>query len=136
MIGKILVVCSGNICRSPMAEGILRAKLAERGRRDVTVLSAGTFDIDGAPPSAHAVTARLLDWADIVLGMEEHHLDECRRRIPGSDGPRLRLLGGYARPDAPEIEDPVGRDLEAFRECRDRLFAGAEEFLEAELRSG
>ncbi|MFP6734833.1 MAG: hypothetical protein VB959_13445 [Rhodospirillales bacterium] len=52
---KILFVCTGNICRSPMAEGFFRELMKERG--DFEALSAGLAAVDGQPPSAHAVTA-------------------------------------------------------------------------------
>jgi protein-tyrosine phosphatase len=149
MTKKILVVCSGNICRSPMAEGILRTMLANRRRTDVLVQSAGTLGFVGAPPADEAVracaerdvdisaqrssalNARILSWADVVLGMEEHHLDECRRR--GGEPPELVLLGDYGSAEDPRIDDPVGRAIGAFRECRDRLFECAERFLDEEL---
>ena len=51
----ILFVCTGNVCRSPMAEGIFRH--AMKGRRDIQVLSAGIGAMDGQPPSPYAVQA-------------------------------------------------------------------------------
>ena len=58
----ILFVCTGNVCRSPMAEGIFR--LAVEGRGDYQVLSAGLGAAEGAPPSLHAVRA-VKDLADV-----------------------------------------------------------------------
>lgn len=51
---RILFVCTGNLCRSPMAEGLLRDKLARRRVADVEVLSAGTWGVDGEAPTALA----------------------------------------------------------------------------------
>ncbi|HZV36291.1 MAG TPA: low molecular weight phosphotyrosine protein phosphatase, partial [Verrucomicrobiae bacterium] len=51
----VLFVCTGNVCRSPMAEGIFRH--AMKGRRDIQVLSAGIGAMDGQPASPYAVQA-------------------------------------------------------------------------------
>jgi protein-tyrosine-phosphatase len=148
---KVLVVCSGNICRSPMAEGILRSLIEEAGLRDVEVRSAGTLGILGSPPADNAVRAcrekgvdiselrssalsgEILRWPDIVLGMEEGHLSACRSLVSGAR-PRLALLGSFGRPADPEIADPVGQGLNAFRECRDVLLACASAFVSGELQ--
>src|SRR6186997_860063 len=52
-VKHVLFVCTGNICRSPMAEGLFRAAL--KGRKDVEVASAGVSTYDGAPPSEPGV---------------------------------------------------------------------------------
>ncbi|MGH9246015.1 MAG: low molecular weight phosphatase family protein [Acidimicrobiales bacterium] len=95
---KILVVCTGNICRSPMAEGLLRARLAERGVV-ATVSSAGlTWEGRSATPeairaaSAYGVDlrehrSRILDPAhladaDLILAMERRHVREVVAAAP------------------------------------------------------
>jgi protein-tyrosine phosphatase len=89
----VLLVCTGNICRSPMAEGLLRARFADRGI-DATVSSAGlAFDDRPATPdairaaSAHAVDIRdhrsriidasMVSAADLIIGMERMHVREA-----------------------------------------------------------
>jgi len=89
----ILLVCTGNICRSPMAEGILRARLAAKGIQG-TVASAGiAFDGREATPEAVAVASRrgidisahrsriisseMVSAADLVIGMERMHVREA-----------------------------------------------------------
>lgn len=127
----VLVVCTGNACRSPMAAGILERLLS--GER-AWVESAGTGALFGAPATDHAVQAAaelgaditghrgrpleaaLVRRADLVLVMEESH----RRRVlsfdPGA-GPKTRLLGDWLPGAAPgtEIPDPVGRPLDDYR---------------------
>lgn len=89
---RLLYVCTGNTCRSPMAEVITRASAARRGLSGIRVRSAGTMAFDGSPASAGAHTAvrergleldrhaaRLLgedelEWADLVLTMSPSHL--------------------------------------------------------------
>ena len=90
----ILFVCTGNICRSPMAEGLFRH--AVKGRGDFEVFSAGVGAIDGLPPSEHAVravrelgidisrqrsrmlTADLVRRADYIFGMTHSHVDAIK----------------------------------------------------------
>src|ERR1039458_9808041 len=87
----VLFVCTGNVCRSPMAEGIFRQ--AMRGRGEYQVLSAGLGALEGQPPSAYAIqavkelgidisrgrsrmlTAELVQQADYIFGMTHSHLD-------------------------------------------------------------
>lgn len=64
----VLCLCTGNTCRSPMLEVLLRAELAAGGRDDVTVLSAGVAAAAGAPASHHAQTA----MADRGLDLSRH----------------------------------------------------------------
>jgi protein-tyrosine phosphatase len=64
---SILVVCTGNICRSPIAEGLLRAALVDRfGERAPAVSSAGTWGVEGSPPTEEAVIAAQERGADIA----------------------------------------------------------------------
>ena len=102
-MAAILVVCSGNICRSPIAEGLLRRALERRlGGTAPVVGSAGTIAIDGAPAmpesieaarergvdirmhTARPLTPELIDDADLVVTMAAEHRDEVRRLVPGA----------------------------------------------------
>jgi protein-tyrosine-phosphatase len=128
----ILLVCTGNICRSPMAESIMRQEFARRGE-DFDVVSAGTGAWDGALASEGAylvalendldlshhratlLTREVVDRADLVLTMARHH--RVRVEELGGTG-KTHLLGEYAGvsgPDA-EVSDPFGSDLPVYRE--------------------
>jgi protein-tyrosine phosphatase len=128
----IVFVCTGNTCRSPMAEGLLRDALAARGIDHVTVASAGTGAWEGAPASEGAYLvglehgldlsehrARLLSRemvreADLVLVMSGHHLARVAE-LGGEQ--KVHLLGSYAGRDAErcEVTDPFGADLASYR---------------------
>ena len=105
----IMFVCTGNICRSPMAEGLLRRALTDRGIEGVSVSSTGTWGLDGSAATEHAATAAgslgatLLDHrartfsgtlahdADLIIAMTSVHLREIEDMAPGT-ARRTRLL--------------------------------------------
>jgi protein-tyrosine phosphatase len=120
-----MFVCWGNICRSPMAEMIARAKAAEEGYHGVVFTSSGVSAEEAGNPmdpravtvlkkagypvgphTAHKVTAQEIEDADLVIGMESLHLTKLRQLAPHAD--HLYLLTDF-NPDAvpgSEIEDP------------------------------
>lgn len=128
----LLFVCSGNTCRSPLAAAVMTRLLAEAGRSDITVSSAGTGAYDGAPASEGAYLvaledgldlsahrARLLDpsmveAADLILGMSRGHVNRVERL--GGSG-KVHLLAEYAGAEGPDLDirDPFGGDVEGYR---------------------
>ena len=129
---RLLFVCTGNTCRSPMAEAIARQLADERGL-DVTASSAGTSAWEGAPASdgallvaleqgldlsmhrAQVLSRELVAAAELILVMSPHHGE--RAVVLGGEG-RTHLLTDYAartttgRP----VQDPFGGELDVYRE--------------------
>lgn len=135
---RILFVCSGNTCRSPTAEALMRREAAARHLEGVLVASAGTGAVDGAPASegaylvglehgldlsghrSRALTPELLRSADLVLTMGRSHLGAVRAMGAGD---RAHLLGDFAdgRTGANDVSDPFGADLDQYRRTYDEL---------------
>ncbi len=153
---KILLVCTGNICRSPLAAALLQRALTDRGIEGMDVSSAGTGAWDGAPVSegaylvglergldlsahrARLLTRELIEEADLVLTMARHH----RARVDelGGEG-RVFVLGEYAgrEGDEAEVSDPFGGDLEVYRDTcveLEALIEAAVQRIVKELASG
>lgn len=131
----LLFVCTGNTCRSPLAEVLARRALHDRGWTHVEVRSAGVATVPGIPASegsiqvageggldltAHQATPlspMLLEWADLILAMAPEHLRPIRE---AGAGDRAAVITHFVRdgegglPDF-GVADPVGRDLASYR---------------------
>lgn len=128
----VLLVCTGNSCRSIMAQGLLRKYLNDLGRDDINVISAGVHAIDGVSPTretievmkqenvdvspyrSKALTDELIKEADLILVMSGHHMDEIISRVPDA-APKVDMLRQYGLKDEEracddlDISDPIGR---------------------------
>ncbi len=147
----ILFVCTGNTCRSPLAEGLCKKLLAKRlgcaveelPGRGFVVLSAGASAMMGCGPSPEAVeaarawdvhleghlsqplTETLLRQADLVFAMTRSHLRSASTPWVPADAP-LELLS----PDGEDVPDPIGADLVTYSHCAERIVQCLEKRLE------
>jgi protein-tyrosine phosphatase len=123
---KILIVCVGNVCRSPIAEYLFSHHLAPTGSRiasagigalvgkpmDATALQllAGC-GVDGSSHRARQLSSLMLRDADLVLAVQRKHAESIRRAVPESSG-KVMLLDRWC--GAGDIPDPYQRDRETF----------------------
>lgn len=138
-IKSILFVCTGNSCRSVMAEGILKKRLRELGKDDIHVYSAGTKATDWFPPMAETtqvmkesgveiddfrskkLTDSMIRNADLILTMERAHKEDIIERVPEAAHKTyvLREFGysGKTYPEGIDIPDPIGRPIKDYKRC-------------------
>ncbi|MFT8887892.1 low molecular weight protein arginine phosphatase [Ethanoligenens sp.] len=127
---KVLFVCTGNLCRSPMAEAIFNHMLQERGLPPAAS-SAGIAGLEGDRASAHAITAlkeigidlryhraraltrAILEDTDDVYVMTRSHYSSIESVLP-EYLPKVHILGSG-------IDDPYGQNLRVYRTCRDEI---------------
>ena len=148
---KLLVVCMGNICRSPMASAVLQAGLEQRGLKDrLLVDSAGTYGgHQGELPDRRArqlaaqrgypaiqterarrVTDEDFERCDLILAMDRHNLAALRERCPAAHALKLHLFLAYAGLGEAEVPDPYYGPPEGFEVVLDLCERGADGVLQ------
>ncbi|ETT65098.1 low molecular weight protein arginine phosphatase [Paenibacillus sp. FSL H8-0457] len=117
---NILFVCTGNTCRSPMAEGMLR-KLAKQRGIPLETQSAGVSAVDGMPVSRHAesilrdqdiqdrlvskpLTPNLVEWADLILTLTQSHKQYAIRQFPHA-ADKMHTLKEFVEDDRRVLDD-------------------------------
>jgi RpiB/LacA/LacB family sugar-phosphate isomerase len=138
----ILFICTGNVCRSPMAEALFQRAAAGRG--EFRVFSAGLGAVDGQPPTAHSVaamrelgidisqqhsrmlTADLVRQADYIFGMTHSHVDAIALLYPPAAEKTflLREFDDTLEEFEKDISDPIGGTYEVYENCRDQIEQG------------
>jgi len=135
---KVLFVCSGNICRSPMAAEYFRHRASRSGLSHVVVESAGTLRIEGQTASPEAIEvmgelgvdltqhrssgldAERLKTTDVLIVMTHDHMEHAVHRLHGAPDERFLLRAFEQRPqpapDPPDLADPIGEPVEFYRE--------------------
>ena len=133
---KLLFVCAGNICRSPMAEALFREAAAKPpALSGVDVASAGVIAIDGTPATPGAVTALLEGYgldisghratrfdaatqADLVVALDTWVDAQARQAAPEAT---VVLIGDLAGMAGVEVRDPYGGPIDGYREAAAHL---------------
>ncbi|MFA5624355.1 MAG: hypothetical protein WC966_04795 [Bradymonadales bacterium] len=142
---RIAVLCSGNICRSPLAEHLLRKKLAEQ-ELNAQVISMGTLGLQGrsADPQivriakeygcdvsrhrSQGVSRAILEATDVILimdGVQERMLRQYAPQIMN----KVQRLGVFLEPPQDEIDDPVGLDAATFRRVASEIDAALDAWI-------
>lgn len=146
---RVCFICTGNTCRSPMAEAVARALAGKYAKdRGIEVISAGLYANEGEPISAHAVealelaeiptdarkdyhnhrahtvTAEEIERADLIVGMSGGHCTELMMRFPEA-AQRIAMM-------PIPISDPYGGDLLRYRRCLKEIYEGVEQLLFAD----
>ncbi len=149
-VQSVLFVCLGNICRSPLAEGVFRHQVSLAGREDeFEVASAGTGGWHvGNPPDPRSVDiARLNDIDisaqrarqlsvedfhrfDLILGMDRSNVETILRRAPEDAYGKVHLFSRYAHDVEKDVPDPYYGGPDGFRNVYNMLSAGCSAILE------
>lgn len=130
---NILIVCTGNICRSPMAEGMLKKSLPERLKGKVAISSAGTHALHGNMAQPHAIevmlgagidirghrarqlSSGLVRSSDLILVMEKFHLRQVKMKSMLSPV-NVRMLTAFDPGGEPyDVPDPMGKGIAAYQ---------------------
>ena len=127
---KVLFVCTGNSCRSPMAAALLK-KTAQDKKLNIDVDSCGITAFSGMSASREAIDVlrhagidifghkskplneELINWADLILVMEKIHKNRILRDWPEA-GRKVFLLTEFAKSEEKDIIDPIGKPFEVY----------------------
>ena len=140
---KILFVCSANICRSALAEAILKKKLQEKGLTDIAVYSAGIHNYAGEPRDpkmvslarqsgydmgsvAQYITKQLVDAADLIICMEYHHVVELQKwYVPYAKWSCIHRFNEICFNERTDLPDPSGDTDYMYQYVFDKILEGS-----------
>lgn len=139
---KILFVCTANICRSALAESVLRKKLRQKGLTDIFVDSAGVHDYAAEPYDSQMVSlacragynmdgcakylsSMMLENADIIICMEHFHMVEVQKRLPYAKWNRIHLFNEICFDERTDLPDPSGDTNYMYYYVFDKIIEGS-----------
>ena len=147
---SVLFVCTGNICRSPLAQGLMEQALLEAAPdHGLRIDSAGTHAHVGEMPHPLSVTVAAVDYGiditaqrarqlvpedfhefDWLIALDRGHRDFMETRLPPGSRGVVRLLMQDVLPGSPDVPDPYGRRRSAYEESARLIKAGVDRLLE------
>ena len=143
MATKLLFICTGNICRSPIAE-ILAPVVGEKHGHTIQAKSASTLGLQNIPADPHSVTVckwegvdlsthrsqpitkELVKWADYILVMDRRHASHMYKKFPKSSQDKVLELGSFA--SLSTIPDPLGSWIFVFWRTKKQIIKGLNGF--------
>ncbi len=155
---RILFVCTGNSCRSVMAQGLMQRLVEQAEMDNVLVESAGVYAVSGMPASretqrvlqnigvdcsnhrARLLTPEMIRQADFLFAMELFQLEAIIHREPSAVD-KVHLLKTYGLPleelpSDPSIPDPIGKPLEIYEICFSEIARAVERIVKLLVNSG
>lgn len=140
MFQNVMMVCIGNICRSPIAEVYLKhlqpelnvyssglGALVGKSAHPTSVSLMEAENIDLTQHRAQQINSVLVTGADLILTMEQRHIDAIQNKFPASRG-KVHLIGKWNNNE--EIYDPYRKDLQAFETASSMLISGLDAWQE------
>jgi protein-tyrosine-phosphatase len=145
---KVLFVCTGNICRSPMAEGAFNNLIKKTGQdKHYLGWSAGVFGLNDHPATSESVEAigelgvdiskhkaqrvshKILEDSALIIAMTNEHKEEILSRSPESAG-KVFTLHEYSDGDRRKnVEDPYGLSFKTYKECAREIWEAVEKLV-------